>query len=79
MGVDHPLETGYDGALFGESEVAREVALDSGEIDGGSLLQCAPTGGGDAGERGPPIVRVGASFDEAGVLELGDDSADAGS
>ena len=78
MGVDHPLETGDDGALFGESEVSREVALDAGEIDGRCLLQCTPTSCGDAGEGSPPIVRVGESFDEAGVFQLGDDSADAG-
>jgi len=79
VGVDHSLKTGDDGALFRKGDVSREMALDAGEIDRGCLVKCTPTGCGDVGERRPPIVGVGKSFDEASVLELGDDSADAGS
>lgn len=78
VGVDHSLETGGDDALFGCGEVSGEMALNTGEIDGGRLLQSAPAGCGDAGECGPSIVRVGESFDETSVLELGDDPADTG-
>ena len=78
MDVDHSLESDDDGTLFSEGQMSREVTLDSSEIDGGCLLQRAPTRCRDGGERDPPIIRVGESLNKAGLLELGDDSADAG-
>ena len=66
------------GLPSGHCQVSCEVALDSSEIDGGCLLQRTPTRCGDAGKRDPPIIRVGESVDKTGLLELADDSADAG-
>ncbi len=76
MGVDDRLQDPSEIPTCLAAQQAVEVPVDAVQVEGSGATQRGATLGADCCQPGPPVGRVGPTFDEAGRFEFGDDPAD---